>query len=59
MINFQQFMQNPMGLLLQRFNIPQNVTDPQQIIQNLLNTGQISQDQLNRAVQTSKAMGFK
>ena len=59
MINFQQFMQNPLGLLLQRFNIPQNMNDPQQIIQNLLNTGQISQEQLNKAMQARQMLGFK
>lgn len=59
MINFQQFMQNPMGLLLQRFNIPQGINDPQQIIQNLLNTGQITQDQVNKAMIMRQSMGFK
>ena len=36
---------------MQRFNVPQNVTNPQDIVQYLLNTGQVSQDQLNRAMQ--------
>lgn len=39
------------NLIMQRFNVPQNVTNPQDIIQYLLNTGQVSQDQLNRAMQ--------
>jgi len=39
------------NLIMQRFNVPQNVTNPQDIVQYLLNTGQVSQDQLNRAMQ--------
>lgn len=39
------------NLIMQRFNVPQNVTNPQDIIQYLLNTGQVSQDQLNIAMQ--------
>lgn len=46
-----QFKNNPIQILAQRFNIPQNVNNPQDIIQHLLNTGQITQQQLNSAVQ--------
>jgi hypothetical protein len=46
---YQQFRNNPSGMLAQRFNIPQNVnmSNPNDIIQHLLNTGQVSQSQLN------------
>ena len=46
---YQQFRMNPMQMLAQRFNIPQgvNTNDPNAIIQYLLNSGQISQGQLN------------
>lgn len=46
---YQQFRANPMQMLAQRFNIPQgvNTNDPNAIIQHLLNSGQISQGQLN------------
>lgn len=49
---YQRFRQNPMQMLNQRFNIPQNVNmnDPNDIIQHLLNTGQISQEQVNNAM---------
>lgn len=47
---FTQFRQNPMPMLSRRFNIPQNINDPQQIVQHLLNSGQISQSQLNMFV---------
>ena len=46
-----QFKQNPMAMLSQRYNIPQNMSDPNQIIQHLLNTGQVSQSQVNSAMQ--------
>lgn len=48
---YSQFMQNPMGMLSRRYNIPQNLNNPQEIIQHLLNSGQISQEQVNNAMQ--------
>lgn len=47
----QNLKQNPMQFLMQRkFNIPQNISnDPNAIIQHLMNTGQVSQQQYNRA----------
>ena len=47
---YQQFRQNPLSLLGRRFNIPQGMNSPQDIIQHLLNSGQVSQDQVNRAM---------
>lgn len=53
----QQFKQNPMAMLSKRFNIPQNIAnDPNQIIQHLMNTGQISQSQYNMANQQLKQL---
>lgn len=49
MIN--QFRNNPMALLSQRFNLPANMNNPQEIVQHLLNTGQISQEQVNQAME--------
>lgn len=46
-----QFKQNPIAMLNKRFNIPQNMNDPDQILQHLLNTNQISQAQVNRVMQ--------
>ena len=46
-----QFKQNPMMMLSQRFNIPQGMNDPNQILQHLLNTNQVSQGQVNRVMQ--------
>lgn len=49
---FQQLKSNPMQILSQRFNIPGNVNlqDPNAIIQHLLNSGQINQQQVNNAM---------
>lgn len=47
-----QLRTNPMQLLSRKYNIPQNVNlqDPNAIIQHLLNTGQISQQQVNQCM---------
>ena len=49
----QQFRQNPRQMLLQRrMNVPQGIAnDPQAILNHLLQTGQISQNQVNQAYQ--------
>jgi ferritin len=50
-----QLRQNPMQILSKRFNLPQEMANnPQEIIQHLLNTGQISQGQVNNAMQMKK-----
>ncbi len=46
----QQLKANPMQILGPKFNLPQNLNSPEQIIQHLLNTGQVTQDQVNRAM---------
>lgn len=55
----QQLQSNPMAVLSKRFNIPQGVdiTDPNSIIQHLMNTGQVSQQAYNNA--RNMAMNFK
>jgi len=47
---YQQLRQNPMQMLARRFNIPSNVNinDPNSIIQHLINTGQVTQQQVNQ-----------
>lgn len=47
---YSQFRQNPMALLGRRFNIPQGIQSPQDMVQYLLNSGQVSQDQVNQAM---------
>ena len=46
-----QLKQNPVAILSSRFNIPQGMTDPNEILQHLLTTGQVTQDQVNRIMQ--------
>lgn len=54
-----QLKSNPMSILGQ-FGVPQNIyNDPQAIIQNLMNSGKISQQQYNNAMQMARNMGFK
>lgn len=47
---YQQMQQNPTAFLSRRFNLPQNASNPNDIIQHLLNTGQVSQTQVNQAM---------
>jgi hypothetical protein len=47
----QQLMQNPMSLIAQKFNVPQGMNNPQEIVQHLLKTGQITQQQVDNATQ--------
>ena len=51
---FKQMKANPMGMLEQRFNLPQNLSDPKEIVQHLLNSGQINQQQVDQAMQMKK-----
>ena len=45
----QQLKENPVATLAQRkYNIPQGMTDPNDILQHLLNTNQVSQQQVNQ-----------
>ena len=47
---YQQMKSNPAQLLSSRFKLPQgmDVSDPNNIIQHLLNTGQVSQGQIDQ-----------
>ena len=48
----QQLQQNPMQFLRQAgYNVPENLNDPNQIIQHLMNSGQISQQKYEQARQ--------
>lgn len=55
---YQQLRSNPMQLLARRFNLPQgmNMNNPNDIIQHLLNTGQIQQQQYNSARQYAEQL---
>lgn len=52
-----QLKQNPVQFLMQRrMNIPQNIStnDPQAILNHLVQTGQVSQEQINMAYQMAQ-----
>lgn len=53
----QQIKANPMQFLMQRrLNLPQGMpmSDPQAILNHLVQTGQVSQQQLNQAYQMAQ-----
>ena len=53
-----QLKSNPMGLMKQAgFNVPANINSPQEIIQHLMNSGQVNQQQLNQAQQMAQMLG--
>jgi hypothetical protein len=56
--DFQSFMSNPMQFMAQRkLNIPQQyLNDPNGAIQYLMNSGKITQDQYNKAVNMSNQL---
>ncbi len=54
-----QFKQNPVAMLSRKYNIPQDMTDPNQILQHLLNSGQVSQEQVNRIMQMKNNPQFQ
>lgn len=51
-----QLKQNPVALLSAKYNVPQGMTDPNEILQHLLTTGQVTQDQVNRIMQMQNFM---
>lgn len=58
---FNTFMQNPIKFLANKnINIPeQYANDPQAAVQYLLNSGRMTQQQLNLLTQKAQQMGFK
>ena len=58
MAMLQQLRSNPMQFLRQAgFNVPNNISDPNAIIQHLMNSGQVSQQRYEQARQM--AMRFR
>lgn len=54
----QQLQANPAAMLKQRgLNIPDGMTNPQQIIQHLVQSGQVPQNRLTQAMQMMQSMG--
>lgn len=60
MAMLSQLKSNPLGVLRQAgFTVPDNLTNPQQIIQHLMNSGQVSQQQLNNAQMMAQNFNIK
>jgi hypothetical protein len=54
----EQMKNNPVQFLMNRgLNIPQGMNNPQEMVQHLLNTGQVSQQQYENAL--SKLQNFR
>lgn len=57
MINMlTQLKNNPVGLLSQRYNLPQGMNNPNDILQHLLNTGQVKQEQVNALMNNAQQL---
>ena len=58
---FTKLTQNPAQTLLESgLNVPSNIANnPQQIVQYLLNSGQVNQQQVNQAMQMKDSPMFK
>ena len=53
-------MMNRIQQIVQQLNIPQQMqNDPHQIVNYLVQNGKISQDAVNKAMQTANQMGIK
>lgn len=60
MAMLNQLKANPLSFLRQKgFNVPDNLSNPNDIIQHLMNTGQINQAQYNQARQMAQQYGIK
>lgn len=54
---WQQFQQNPIGMLKQSgLNIPDGMNNPQQIVQHLVQSGQVPNGRLQQAMQMAGQM---
>ena len=55
-----QFRSDPLGFLRKAgYNVPNNINDPNAIIQHLMNTGQVSQQQMNNAHLFAQRFGMR
>lgn len=53
-------LMNRVQQIIQKFNIPQQIqNDPHQIVDYLVQSGSVSQDKLNQAIQMAQKMGIK
>lgn len=57
----QQIKQNPASILGAKFNLPRgvNLSDPNAILNHLVQTGQVSQERYNAAFRQAQQLGMK
>lgn len=51
-----QLKQDPVAMLSTKYSVPQGMTNPNEILQHLLTTGQVTQDQVNKIMQMQQFM---
>jgi len=55
--NFNTFLQNPvMYMMKSKFKLPDNVNNPNEIINHLMRSGQLSQNQYNQVYEKFKEL---
>lgn len=54
---FQQFRKNPMAMLLKKYNIPGNLNSPDEVLKHLVDSGQVSRDQLDQVKAVASMFG--
>lgn len=56
----QSLRNNPLSFLASKgFNVPQGINNPQQMVNHLVNSGQVNQNAINQAMQMANMMGIK
>lgn len=55
----QQLKANPAQMLSKRFNLPAQISDPNALLQHLVNSGQVTQQQIDAAYRQAQQLGFK
>ena len=56
----QSLKNNPLSFLASKgFNVPQGINNPQQMVNHLVNSGQVNQNAINQAMQMANQMGIK
>ena len=56
----QSLRNNPLSFLASKgFNVPQGINNPQQMVNHLVNSGQVNQNTINQAMQMANMMGIK
>lgn len=44
---YQQFMQNPIQMLSKKYNLPEGMNNPEEILNHLVSSGQVKQEQID------------